>query len=111
MKKRLTALILAAVMICSTTVTASAREKRFSSWKLRGRYYAQITRVTRIRRRVDCDVVRIMNANGQLYNFYTYRGDFEVGDCVAVIMDTRGTEYVMDDWVVAAKYDRPDLLR
>ena len=106
MFRKIVAFTLAVVMTC--TPVAAARRR--APWKMKGRYYAQITRVVKIRKRVDCDVVRVINASRQTYEFFTDRGDYELNDRVAVIMDTRGTEYVMDDWVVAAKFDRPDLL-
>ena len=94
-----------------TAAVVSAAAPRTVTWSFKGRYYSQITKAIKIFHKGDYDLVRVIDANGQIYEFYTDRGDYGKGDAISVIMDTRGTEKVFDDWIVEAKYDRPDLLK
>lgn len=104
MNKIIIAVITAIIM--SQSVSAA------TPWHFHGRYYAQLCKVTRVvyNRLHRCDRVRLRNANGQVYVCWTDRGDYDRGDYVAVIMDTRWTPNVLDDAVVAIKYERPDLI-
>lgn len=103
MKTKILAAILA-VTITAASVTGAAH--RLVTWQFKNRYYAQCCVVTK----VSHDVVTVENCNGFLYEFWSDEEDWYVGDAASVIMDTNGTELVTDDKVVAAKYDRPDLL-
>lgn len=58
----------------------------------------------------DTEEIYIENANGQIYTFFSDRGDYETGDNVSAIMCDMGTEIVTDDIVVSARYDRFDML-
>lgn len=92
------------VAITAASVTGAARH--LISWQFKNRYYAQCCVVTK----ASHDVVTVENCNGFRYTFRSCEEDWDVGDAASVIMDTNGTELVIDDKVVAAKYDRPDLL-
>ena len=103
--------IIGFIAAISLTAVVSAAAPRTVTWSFKGRYYSQITKAIKISHKGEYDLVRVIDANGQIYEFYTDRGDYGKGDAISVIMDTRGTAKVYDDWVIEAKYDRPDLLR
>lgn len=101
------------IILAATTTTAAASERQMvAPWHFKGRYYAMLCKVTRVtyNHNRGCDRVRLRNANGQVYVCWTDKGDYDRGDYVAVIMDTVGTQNVLDDAVVAIKYERPDLI-
>lgn len=108
MKAKIIAAIIA-VAITAASVTGAAH--RLISWQFENRYYAQCCVVTEVAHKANgLDLVTVENCNGFLYEFWSDEEDWDIGDAASVIMDTNGTELVTDDEVVAAKYDRPDLL-
>ena len=50
------------------------------------------------------DVVTCQTISGLLFEFYGVE-DWQVGDIASMIMDTRGTEIVLDDIILEVKYD------
>lgn len=52
----------------------------------------------------DADEVTIMCANGNKFSWYTDAGDYDKGDLVSCIMDSKGTNEVEDDEVIMARY-------
>lgn len=49
------------------------------------------------------DKVTIKDYNGNLWQ-YTGVEDYEVGDVVSCIMNSKGTEYIKDDVIIKVKY-------
>ena len=57
------------------------------------------------------DVVTVENCNGQQFTFESSRYDFFEGDDISCIVSDMGTEFILDDIIVLATYDRYDLLQ
>ena len=64
-------------------------------------YYALATTVCAIDR--DTDVVMCEDYNGNLWEFYGVE-DWDVGDCVNLLMNDSGTESIYDDEIIGATY-------
>ena len=108
MKKYVVALI--AALATLTAVHPVSAE--ITPWQ-KGGVYAEATVITQI----DWDeeresaLVTVVNANGQIYQYYDDAEDMLVGDTMSCVFDINGTEDdVTDDIIIAAKYDRYDLL-
>lgn len=50
------------------------------------------------------DTVTVRDFNGNLWQFKGIE-DLSVGDCVAMIMDSKGTPLIKDDEIVRVRYD------
>lgn len=51
------------------------------------------------------DLVTFECFNGNIFSFYSDSYDYDTGDVVSCIMDTKGTDIVYDDEVIYARYD------
>ena len=51
----------------------------------------------------DRDLVVCQDSVGHIWEFYGAE-DWEPGDCTALVMDDNGTESVVDDTIVSARY-------
>lgn len=56
----------------------------------------------------DSDVVTCVDCNGNLWEFYGCE-DWQIGDCVALLMNDNGTEKIFDDKIEKALYNAWDL--
>lgn len=54
---------------------------------------------------IPANTVTVTDANGNGWAFYGTE-DYEVGDAVAMIMDSKGTETIYDDEIVTVRYER-----
>ena len=54
--------------------------------------------------RIEGNRVEYQEFNGNVFSFCSEDGDFDVGDIVSVIMDSKGTPLVYDDEVLDARY-------
>lgn len=74
----------------------------FLSYAETSNLYAKSGRVVEVNK--DFDFVTFIDSNGNLWSFLGTE-DWMVGDWVAVIMDTMGTESIYDDRVVSVTYE------
>ena len=58
----------------------------------------------------DADRVFVQNSGGMVYAFDTDAEDYETWDDITLIFCDMGTKDVHDDMIIAARYDRYDLL-
>lgn len=63
--------------------------------------YAQIFQVVEI----ENDTIHLINWHGEEW-LWDGAEDWEIGDYVAAIMDTNGTEIIYDDIIVSLRYTR-----
>ena len=79
------------------------------TWNLND-FYANELMVVEVYDQGEIDLMLAVDCNNHPYYFRSNAGDWTVGAFASCIMYTKGTPYVMDDEVMSAKYDRPDLL-
>ena len=93
----LTALVLALLMVLLLFITGFAQAKADARRNL----YAKVAVVSSIDEAQD--IVVCEDTAGLLWAF---RGieDWQVGDCIGLLMDSQGTETVFDDTIVSARY-------
>lgn len=70
--------------------------------------YALTTCVVEVDR--DNDIVTCEDYNGNLWEFYGAE-DWEIGDCVSLLMNSKGTEKIQDDTIENAKFSAWTLTR
>lgn len=63
--------------------------------------YANVAEVCMVDR--DRDLVICRDSVGHIWEFYGSE-DWEPGDCAALVMDDSGTELVIDDIIISARY-------
>lgn len=80
------------------------------TWNFDGDLYANELMVVEVYDQGEIDLIVAVDCNNHPYSFKSDAGDWTVGAFASCIMYTKGTSYVIDDEVMSAKYDRPDLL-
>lgn len=97
MKKKIVALTLVCTMLFGVGAECKAK---------RGRQYPDVGLVTSCRKvkKLHCYKVNIVMQNGNKFSFYSEDGDWSKNNLVAVIMDSKGTPYVIDDTIEDAIY-------
>ena len=101
-------LVFALIALCIFIVTHGQKPKDIGENLTNGWYYALTTYVVEIDR--DNDIVTCEDYNGNLWEFYG-AGDWEVGDCASLLMNSRGTEKIQDDTIENAKFSAWTLMR
>lgn len=97
-------LSLAMVILLMATLTASASPSQPTEWNAPPVYnnlYAEAMVIVRCD--YPTDRVTCMDGNGNLWQF-TGIEDYYVGDIVAMIMDSKGTELIYDDEILLTRY-------
>lgn len=108
MKKYLVSIIIALGILASVTPTKA--EENVTPWKY-DNLYARCCAIVDIEYGEDgINLIIIEDCNGYQFSYYDDADDLLIGDAMSCIFDDNGTEEVTDDIVVAARYDRPDLL-
>lgn len=89
------------IAIAIGTVMALAASVRLATMERRADFYPETGVVCEVSHGTDKVVVK--TATG---NLFVFRGaeDWEVGDSVSMIMDSRATDMVEDDEIVSTKY-------
>ena len=106
MKKYLVSIIIALAILASATPTKA----EVTPWQYNN-LYARCCVIVDIEYGEDgVNLIVIEDCNGFQFAYYDDADDLLIGDAMSCIFDDNGTEEVTDDMVVAARYDRPDLL-
>ena len=104
-------IIVTALLTVSLMMPFTANANRTVAWKTKitgKEYYA----TNLIVKKIDCKKNKVTAKNWCNYTYYfTGANDLEKGDVIACIMWTKGTKSIKDDMVIAAKFERVDLLK
>lgn len=94
MRKRYIAVGVGVILALTASVRLTLSERR-------GDFYPETAIVREVSATTDLVVVETCTGN-----LFTFRGteDWEVGDSVSMIMDSRATDTVEDDEIVSTKY-------
>lgn len=100
----ITATVLAGILIAVLIFfgVTNAQEKQAMAETQIINYYALTAKVIELDRAED--VVVVEDSTGNAWAFYGVE-DWQEGDCVSMVMDSRGTESITDDEIITAQYN------
>ena len=108
MKKYIISIIIALTILA--TATPARAESNPTAWDYDG-LYARCCAIVDIQYGDDgINLITVQDCNGFLFEYYDDAEDLCVGDAMSIIFDENGTDEITDDIILAARYDRPDLL-